>query len=145
MLDFWVEGDAARGLELSQGYPGSELIELNGGVARVDSVVLTCIPMMYEDKLVGLELDLRLLGRVTIPGVLGRAGLENRLQEQAEKWLKSALELAQEKETDFMGLARMAGASRPEVWHEMDGQWQRVFPELEVQLRCTAKLSDEKE
>ncbi len=145
VLEFVVEGDAARGLELSQEYPGNELIELSGGVARLDSVALTCIPVMREGELVGLELDLRLLGQMMMPGVLGRTGLEEGLQERAAGWLKSALELAQEKQTDFMGLARMVGASRPKIWHKISGQWKQVFPELEVQLRCTAKLSDEKE
>lgn len=144
-LAFWVEGDAARGLELSQGYPGRELIELSGGVAQLDSASLTCVPIMEEDKLVGLELDLRLLGRVKLPGILGQKGLEEGVQERTAGWLKAALTLAQDNQADFMGLARMAGSSRPEQWRNIARQWTQVFPSLELQVRCTARLSDEKE
>lgn len=145
ILAFWAEGDAARGLALSQGYPGNELIELNGGVAQLDSASLTCVPVMEDENLVGLALDLRLLGRVKLPGTLGRKGLEEGVQERAAGWIKAALSLAQETKTDFMGLARMAGISEPEAWKDIAGQWTQVFPELDIQVRCTAKLSDEKE
>lgn len=145
ILEFWAEGDAARGLALSQGYPGNELIELSGGVAQLDSASLTCVPVMEDEKLVGLTLDLRLLGRVKLPGTLGRKGLEEGVQERAVGWLKAALSLAQERKTDFMGLARMVGVSKPEAWKDIAGQWTQVFPELDIQMRCTAKLSDEKE
>ena len=144
-LVFWVEGDAARGLELSQGYPGGELIELSGGVAQLDSAALTCIPVLKEERLVGLELDLRLLGRVKLSGTLGGKGLEEGVQERAAGWLNAALTLAQESSVDFMGLKRMAGSSRPEEWKNISEQWESVFPELEIQVHCTATLTDEKE
>ena len=145
VLAFWAEGDAARGLALSQGYPGNELVELSGGVAQLDSAALTCVPVMKDGNLIGLTLDLRLLGRVKLPGTLGRKGLEEGVQERAAGWLKAALSLAQETKTDFMGLARMAGASKPEAWKDIANQWGRVFPELDIQVYCTAKLSDERE
>ena len=53
--------------------------------------------------------------------------------------------VAQETKTDFMGLARMAGVSKPEAWKDIADQWTQVFPELDIEVRCTAKLSDEKE
>ena len=114
-------------------------------MAQLDSVSLTCVPVMKEEKLVGLTLDLRLLGRVKLPGILGRTGLEEGVQERAAGWLKAALSLAQERKADFMGLARMAGVSKPEAWKNIAGQWTQAFPELDIQVRCTAELSDEKE
>lgn len=145
VLEFWAEGDAARGLVLSQGYPGNELIELSGGVAQLDSASLTCVPVIKDEKLVGLSLDLRLLGRVKLPGTLGKKGLEEGVQERASGWLKTALSLAQETKADFMGLARMAGVSKPEAWRNIVSQWRQSFPELDIQVHCTAKLSDGKE
>lgn len=145
VLAFWVEGNAARGLALSQGNPGDDLIELAGGVVQLDSASLTCVPVMEGERLTGLVLDLRLLGRMKLPGTLGRNGLEKAVQKKTAGWLKEALDLAQETQTDFMGLARMAGLSKPEMWQEIASQWAYTFPELDIQVCCTAKLSDEKE
>ena len=144
LLAFWVTGGAARGLELSQGHTGGELLELEQAVVRLNSSALTCVPVLEDGELTGLELDLRLIAQVEQPRQEepDRERVKEQVREQALSWLKAALAQSQAEGADYMGLGRMAGTSRPEQWKRLSGQWEEKFPELAVQVRCTVVLTD---
>lgn len=143
-LAFWITGEEARGLELSQGHPGGALLELEQAVVRLNSSQLTCIPVLEGDALTGLELDLRLIAQVEQPWgeEIDRALVKEAVRTQAQTWLTAALARSQRENADFMGLARMAGAARPGKWELMRSQWEESFHRLDIQVRCTVALTD---
>lgn len=140
----WLTGKAARGLELLQQRPGAELLELNGAAVRLTSSSLTCVPVMERDRLVGLELDLRLLTRIEEwrKDGLNREELEGQVQERAREQVETTMEQLQQWNADCLSLKRMAGAARPEFWRDIRRQWEERFPNLEIQVRCTAAITN---
>lgn len=143
-LAFWLTGQEARGLELSRGCPGPELLELEQAVVRLERAELTCVPVLEGAQLAGLELDLRVIARVEQPRQeeFDREQVRQAVQEQTGRWLTAAVELAQRENADFLGLARQAGTAQPECWKLLREQWARQFPRLDIRTRCTAVLTD---
>ena len=143
-LAFWLTENEGRGLELAQGHPGAELLELEQAIVRLNSSVLTCIPVLSGERLTGLEIDLRLIAQVEQPRQeeFDMELVKKAVRTQAENWLTAALERAQKENADFMDLAGMAGTARPEKWRLLCGQWEETFPQLDLQVRCTVALTD---
>lgn len=139
----WLTGEEARGLELAQGQPGADLLELDGATVRVDTAVLTCVPVFEQDRLSALELDLRLTVQVEEEHGQGfdRAQLREQVQEKERVRLLAALEQLQRWNADCLGLGRMAGGARPEKWSAIRQQWEESFPQLAIGVKCTAWLT----
>lgn len=140
----WLTGEAARGLELLQGHPGTQLLELDGMSVQLDTSNLTCVPVVEEGTLTGLELDIRLTGRVTERrgGVPDREKLQTEVQQQVQARARLALDHLQRWNADCLSLKRLAGAARPEWWSMIRQQWEARFPALEIQVRCTALIGE---
>lgn len=140
----WLTGEDARGLELLQQRPGTQLLELEGVSVRMATSTLTCVPVMDGEQLVGLELDVRLLGQVAERrgSALSREGLEERVCAIEELRASRVLEQLQQWNADCLSLKRLAGAARPEWWNSIRRQWEKRFPELEIRVRCTAVITD---
>ena len=131
----WVTGDAARGLELARGYPGNELLELEQGTVRLRSATMDCIPVLEGKTVKGLRLDLRLTGQVE--ELLGDPStLQMQVEEQVLRYVRAAVEQAQQQNRDFLGLNTLAGLSSPEVCGQIQAQW----PELEIDIHCKATI-----
>ena len=143
-LAFWLTGEESRGLELSQGHPGEGLLEVGETVVRLNRAALTCVPVLEEGQLTGLELDLRLAAWVERPGreEESAAVLEQVVRTRAQGWLRAAIERAQKENVDFMGLAAMAGTARPERWQLLREQWKDSFADLNIQVESSVVLSD---
>ena len=140
----WLTGEQARGLELARERPGAELYEMNGAVVRVDTANLTCVPVVRNGQVEGLELELRLTARLEEgdKAALNREALEREVARQGERRVKAAVEQLQQWNADCLGLGLMAGASRPGSWKDIWSRWEERFPELEISVRCTAALSN---
>lgn len=140
----WLSGEAARGLELLQQRPGTQLLELDGVSVRMATSTLTCMPVMDGGQLVGLELDVRLLGQVEDrrENLLTRAELEEQVQKMEEKRAELVLGQLQMWNADCLSLKRLTGSARPEWWNAIQQQWEERFPDLEIQVRCTAVVTD---
>lgn len=136
----WITGDAARGLELACGYPGSELLELEQGTVRLRSVTLDCIPVLEGETVTGLRLDLRLTGQVE--ELLGgdTSKLQMQVEERTLRYVRAAVEQAQRENRDFLGLNMLAGLSAPEVCDQIRVQWPERFAELEIDIQCKATM-----
>ena len=140
----WLSGEAARGLELLQQRPGAQLLELEGVSVRLSTSTLTCVPVMDGGQLVGLELDVRLLGQVEDrrESLLTRWELEERVQKMEEKRANLVLGQLQMWNADCLSLKRLAGSARPEWWKAIQQQWEERFPDLKIRVRCTAVVTD---
>lgn len=137
----WVTGDAARGLELARGYPGSELLELEQGTVRLHSVSLDCIPVLEGETVRGLKLTLRLTGQAE--EFLGDAAkLQRQVEERTLQYGKAAVEQAQRGNRDFLGFHALAGLSSPEVCDQIRAQWPERFAELEIDIQCEATVME---
>ncbi len=139
----WLTGEEARGLELLQEHPGGQILELDGVSVRLERTVLTCLPVVEGKELAGLELDIRLVGRVAQQRNEGRsreeveAAVERLQQERA----RLTLERLRRWNADCLSLKKLAGAARPEVWDIVWRQWEEKFPELDIRVRCTAGVT----
>ena len=74
--------------------------------------------------------------------LLTRAELEERVQETEQKRAELVLGQLQMWNADCLSLKRLAGAARPEWWKAIQQQWEERFPDLEIQVRCTAVVTD---
>lgn len=138
----WLTGEAARGLELAEGRPGAELLEVEGAVVRLHSAALTCEPVFQGETLTGLELDLRLTAEIEESReVVSKMNLRNLIGQTAQSRLLETVEQLQAWNADCLGLARAAGSSRPEKWDRIRAQWEERFPRLTVSVRCTVLLT----
>lgn len=140
-LSGWLTGPAARGLELAQGRPGGEPVQLMGTAVRLHGVTLKCVPVLEEGALSGLRLHLKLKGELAAPGP-GRdpEALERGLEEWAEECLTAAVEQLQRWNADCLSLARRCGWARPGQWEQISGQWEEAFPRLTLEIQCDARV-----
>ena len=130
----WAEGDA-------------DVVELpldGGGVAalRVVGARTSVRPVMDGGALTGLSLTCTLdanmaEGNLDLRTEEVHASLEAALAQVEEARIRSALELAQELDADYLGLLRRAALARP--WHKeaLEGA---SLGALELELHVTAKL-----
>lgn len=137
----WVTGDAARGLELVRGYPGSELLELEQGTVCLHSVSLDCVPVLEGETIRGLKLTLHLTGQAE--EFLGDAAkLQRQVEERTLQYGKAAVEQAQRENRDFLGFHTLVGLSFPEVCDQIRAQWPEHFAELEIDIQCEATVME---
>lgn len=143
----WAEGDAALGVNLVLGQVDADVVELpldGGGVAalRVVGARTSVRPVMDGGALTGLSLTCTLdanmaEGNLDLRTEEVHASLETALAQVEEARIRSALELAQELDADYLGLLRRAALARP--WHKeaLEGA---SLGALELELHVTAKL-----
>ena len=143
----WAEGDAALGVNLVLGQVDADMVELpldGGGVAalRVVGARTSVRPVMDGGALTGLSLTCTLdanmaEGNLDLRTEEVHASLETALAQVEEARIRSALELAQELDADYLGLLRRAALARP--WHKeaLEGA---SLGALELELHVTAKL-----
>jgi len=143
----WAEGDAALGVNLVLGQVDADVVELpldGGGVAalRVVGARTSVRPVMDGGALTGLSLTCTLdanmaEGNLDLRTEEVHASLEAALAQVEEARIRSALELAQELDADYLGLLRRAALARP--WHKeaLEGA---SLGALELELHVTAKL-----
>lgn len=122
----WAEGDAALGVNLVLGQVDADVVELpldGGGVAalRVVGARTSVRPVMDGGALTGLSLTCTLdanmaEGNLDLRTEEVHASLEAALAQVEEARIRSALELAQELDADYLGLLRRAALARP--WHK---------------------------
>lgn len=140
----WITGGEALGLELLQGHALDDLVELEDGAVKVDSITLTCIPEIEEGQVVGLELDLRLMAHLeeSSQEPPNLKGVEEQTEVCIKGWVMEAVNRAQRENLDFMGLCRRAGSSRPESWKLLREQVSKGFSTWDVSVNCTVTVTD---
>lgn len=142
----WTTGYAAFGLELLQECPTSDLMELEHGAVKLDSVALTCVPVVEEKKVTGLELDVRLMVHLQecTQGTPNVDEMKNEAAAQAEQWIAAAVQQAQTENLDYLGLCRRAGVSGPEHWKLLHTQAPEEFADWRIGINCTVTMTDQR-
>ena len=138
----WLTEEQSGALDLLRESPGGGVLELEGGTARIHRAALTCVPVVEDGGLTGLELELRLGVRMEEGG---RESDRNRVEEEVARLTKERLsglvKQLQVWNADCVGLRELAGSARPEVWKEIRAQWNEKFPTIRVNVRCTAVVT----
>lgn len=137
----WLTGETARGLELAEGEPGADLLELEGAQVRIVESALRCGLQMKDGMLSGLELNLSVTGEVQGGEETDRDGaLRAQVEKRCRRRLQMLVEQLQAWNTDCLGLVRAGGLWRPWDWPAVDGQRGEAFSELDVDVLCSATL-----
>ena len=143
----YLDGEAARGLELLAGRPPAQVLTVEAGDNRVSArplgVALRPGLVLRAGEIVGLELDCRVeMGlaeyrRAPSPEELEE--LQGELARRLLEQLEAALRQLQGWGADCTGLGARAGLSCPGAWRRAEGAWSAAVAGLEVQteLRVT--------
>ena len=138
----WLTEEQSEGLDLARGTPGGGVLELENGTARIQRATLTCVPVMEDGVLAGLELELRLGVRMEEWNYEVDGGrLEEEVVRLGKERISGVVKQLQVWNADCVGLKELAGSARPEVWEEIRSQWNEKFPTLGVTVRCTAAVA----
>lgn len=144
----YLDGEAARGLELLAEKPMADVLELKysegAAAVRVTSAQIDCEPVFDEDGLKRLDLTCRVETEIAQQeGELSREEREEvqRLtQIQLERRLRTALRQLQEWETDCTALSSRVALAAP--WYErtMRKDWPGQFSQVEVRTQVKVTL-----
>ena len=142
----YLDGEQARGLELLEGRPMADVVELTlaGGeraVVKVTGAVTLC---RLRPEGAGLSLLCRVEGAVV--------ECDRRLTAQEREWVEAALgereltrikgtlELLRLWQTDCVGLGMRAGVTAPREWSRVEGEWPVQFSKQEPEVIVKVEL-----
>lgn len=142
----FLDGEAARGLELLAGKPSADILKVElarGPVClRVTGADTTC---SFEDR-DGRGPQLALVCRVTLclaeyqekPGVAELQQIQKEVADRERRRIGIAFNTLRAWRTDCLGLGQKAALSAPGFWEKLSGEWERHFaeqaPEVELQI-----------
>ena len=135
------------------GGPGISVVELESGVtAELAGAELSVSPVWDGGALSGLDVSLEVNGSVIeapADSDFSSAGswetIEDELSALARGWVESALDKSRELGADFLGLGREIESAEPVRFAGMPLSWEEVFPDLEIDVSCTAKILNMRE
>lgn len=136
----WLTGETARGLELLEGRPGADILELDGTSIRITGSRLRCRPGMENGDLVGLKLNLSVTAEIQGEGKTPRDDLRAQVGERCRTRVLETVKQLQAWDADCLGLVRAGGLSCPWNWPAIDAQRASAFSELDIQVACTVTL-----
>lgn len=144
----FLEGDAARGLELLAERPPAQMIEVelpeNRVSLRLSGAQLDCKPVFSENKLVQIELTSRV--EVKLEQWKKKPDGEQRelLRAEVERMLGEKIELAlaqlQNWSTDCVGIGSRVGIAAPWHWNELEKNWPAIFAQVDYSIEVKAAL-----
>ena len=146
----FLEGEAARGLELLVGRPSSDVIpvELEGETVyvRVTGGDTTCRLETEGGQVTGLTLACRVTAQLaeyrTRPDRQQLQALEEELTRVETERMTLALAQLRAWGADCAGLGVRSALSAPEAWRRIEADWERWFVRLEPQLEVRAEIQD---
>ena len=138
----YLDGSAARGLELLASRACAEMVEVPGAEGRVAVRVTgshTVGTLSFQGE---RPLQLRLTCRVECQLEEAPAELSDReleevrrdLERRCRSWLEGALEQLQDWGADCIGLGLRAAASHPGRWGAIERDWPRWFGRVEIEV-----------
>ena len=144
----FLEGEAARGLELLAGRPAADVIPVALGeetvYVRITGGDASCRLERLEGGAVGLTVACRVTARLAEYAALpGREELEAVEEAVGQVELeRAALALAQLQswQADCAGLGVRSALSAPEVWHQVEEDWPARFGSLTVGLELQVEI-----
>ncbi|MEH2940207.1 Ger(x)C family spore germination C-terminal domain-containing protein [Lawsonibacter sp. JLR.KK007] len=139
----FLDGEAAKGLELLAGGPSADVLEAELAQNRVSVKVVSASTKseleVQGGVLSGLKLTCRVEARLSEyqrhPDEAAVQALKTGLEQRERLRLEAALERLQELGTDCTGLGARAGIARPALWQRVQRDWADRFAELPVELQ----------
>ena len=148
----FVQGDAARGLELLEGQVPAQVLVLHledgtSASLRVTASKVSCTPAFQDGRVTGLVIHSWLNARV----IESDRAMDQKdvvqlcrlLEEQEGAGMVRALALAQYWDADFLDLMRQAGLAAPDRWEQLQEQWSAAFRSLEIQVEVVGAVERE--
>ena len=137
----FLEGEAARGLELLAGRAPAQVLTVELGSnqvsARPQAVSLRAELDLQEGEPAGLKLDCRVEMGLTedqrSPTGEELAQLRRRLERRALEQIESALASLREWGADCVGLGAKAGLACPGEWRQIQEDWPALFGQVEIE------------
>ena len=144
----YLEGEAARGLELLAEQPVAEILELplpeNRVSLQITGAQLDCRPRFENGQLVKLELTSRVNAQLrqwerTLTA-REREELSAAAAEQLEGKLRAALEPMRLWQAECVGIGSRVAIAAPWHWNRLEDRWQEVFSGVEYELNVKVSL-----
>ena len=143
----WLEGEAARGLELLENQVSADIFEGNaadGAVLRVTAVRTKVRPVMTGGQLSGVTVRCKLTADVAEARQEvdedELEGICRQLEVRETARIRAALEQMQQWNADCIGLGRRLGAAAPAEWGRWQEDWAKLFPQLELSIAVEATV-----
>lgn len=144
----FLEGDAARGLELLSERPPAQMIEVelpeNRVSLRLNGAQLDCKPVFDHGELVRIELTSRV--EIKLEQWQQKPAGEQRelLRAEVEERLRAKIELALTQlrswRTDCVGIGSRVGIAAPWHWDTLEENWPTIFSEVDYSIKVEASL-----
>ena len=135
---------------LDEIYGGVVELDLSDGtLAAVQMMGSSCTwkPEFKDGKLTGLTAVIQAEGAISEiqgsadPLVLADLEEMERLTaQQITALVRQVLDLSQADNADFLHLERTIGVLRPDRWHDLQEEWDEIFPTLPIQVQVEVEL-----
>lgn len=144
----YLEGDAARGLELLAEQPLAEILEValpkNRLSVQITGAQLDCRPRFEKGELVRLELTSRVNAELKqwehTPTAREREEIASQVGAQLEGKLRAALEPMRLWKAECVGIGSRVAIAAPWHWDGLEGRWQEVFSGVAYELNIKVSL-----
>ncbi len=144
----YLEGEAARGLELLAEQPIAEILEValpeNRISLKITGAQLDCKPKFVAGELQMLKLTSRVNGELTqwenTPTAREREELSAAAAKQLEGKLRAALESMRFWQAECVGIGSRVAIAAPWYWDKLEPRWQEVFTGVEYELNIKVSL-----
>ena len=146
----YLDGEAARGLELLAGRPSADIVpvELEGETVyvRITGGDATCRLETEGGQVTGLTVACRVTARLaeyrTRPGRTQLQAVEEELTRVETARISRALTRLRAWEADCTGLGVRCALSAPEAWRQVEADWPEWFARLEPSLEVQADVQE---
>lgn len=147
-LTGFLEGEAARGLELLAGGPSADILdtELPSGPVSVKmtSAHTKSVLVFRGNTPSALKLTCKLEARLSEYRQRPEGGeleeLRGELEDRERERIMAALDRLQAWGADCTGLGAKAGMSHPARWERVKADWSERFSKIPVEIRVTIKI-----
>ena len=144
----YLDGEAARGLELLTGRAPAQILTMGQGEDQISArplgVFLRPKLVLRSGEFAGLALDCRIDVELTEYRRMPKASeLEALQQELAHRFLgqlEETLEQLQRWGADCAGLGPRAGGTHPNIWRQIEGAWPTIFAEMDLQTEVRVAI-----
>ena len=144
----YLEGEAARGLELLAERPAAEVLEIslpgNPVSVQLTGAQLDCRPVFREGELTLVRLTSRVNAQLRqwerTPSAREREEIARQAQRQLEEKLRIALEQMRLWRAECVGIGSRVAIAAPWHWGELESRWQEVFAAVEYELNVEVSL-----
>ena len=149
-----IEGEDALGVGLFYGEPGRAALTLESGVtAELAGGSVGLAPVWDEaGNITGLSVEvsvdaivMEVAPSLDLSAEAARAQVEDELAEHCGAWIYNILDKSISLGLDFLGLGQRLERGDPDRWHALPEPWPEQLPELELELRSSAKILNVRE